>query len=102
MNTAPDIEAAVKTLEALKTESRLWTEPESTNPYEQVVLSDEGKSAVSNMVTMCLEHKIAPYCSVNLDNLTCDDKVVTLSQLHYADLMAKSHALASSAQMKAK
>ncbi len=52
-------------------------------------LTDEAKPLVRQAVQLCLDHDIAPLCSVSGEDGSCDANIIKLSAAAYADLIEK-------------
>ena len=65
------------------------------NDYDKVPLTETGQRIVSEAVQICLRHDVAPNCSVNGDDASCELKIISINRLEVCDLIDKLEALNS-------
>ena len=92
--TALDANGLIESLADLRNTGRLWMvgyKPD--HECDKQPLSDKGLAVVKALVSLCLEHDVAPFCCISLKDWTCSaDDIVSLNPAQCDDLVKKATA----------
>ncbi len=80
-------ETILDQLELLHDAGKLIQNHGDRDTHKQFPLTDEDKRLVRQAVQFCLEHDIAPNCSVDGGDASCGPEIVRLSEESYQDLV---------------
>jgi hypothetical protein len=69
-----------------------------TDQFDKAPLTESGQRIVGEAVQICLEHNVAPICSVSGEDATCDSQIFSLNQIEFDDLVNKMEGICNPKQ----
>lgn len=66
--------------------------------FDKAPLTERGQQIVNEAVQICLQHNVAPICSVSGEDATCDSRIFSLNQIEFDDLVNKMEGICNPKQ----
>jgi hypothetical protein len=84
-----DPNALVTDMVDLRTRRNLWEAGEPEHECDKRLLTSKGKEIIIAIIKICLQHNVAPLCSISGENGSATSDIVSLNPAEFDDLIAK-------------